>query len=333
MPIIKNMIEEVERILRERGKQIEKTLKTSIPREGTANLNDAVWYHLDAGGKRIRPVLAILTCEALGGDISKVMPFAAACELLHNWFLVHDDLEDGDRVRRDRPAVWVKYGMAHGINIGDFMSEKVYELVLKANLDDKTKIRLISEIVETCARTAEGQTMDINLRKNCNPSEEEYMKMIELKTAWYLTLPMVGGAIVAGRQDLAGKIKAFGMKIGPAFQIADDLLDLTRGKGRGEIGSDIKEGKRSMMVVHCASRCSESERKRLFRILDTPRGKTGKEDIEYVKRLFSKYGSLDYAKKKARSLVEDGNKAISSLPEGLGRLLGDFAEYLVERKK
>jgi geranylgeranyl pyrophosphate synthase len=158
------------------------------------------------------------------------------------------------------------------------------------------------------------------------------MRMIEMKTAWYLTLPMVGGAIIAGRQDLAGSIKEFGMKVGPAFQIADDLLDLTKGKGRGETGSDIKEGKRSMMVVHCVSRCGEDERKRLFEILDAPRGKTKRGDVEYVRRLFEKYGSLDYARGRARSLVAGSKNISSSLPRELREILDGFAEYLVERK-
>jgi geranylgeranyl pyrophosphate synthase len=326
------MMEEIERILKERGKQIEMSLGKAIPRKGVANLNDAVWYHLDSGGKRIRPVLAILTCESLGGDVSKIMPFAAACELLHNWLLVHDDIEDGDRVRRDRPAVWVKYGTAHAVNIGDFMSEKVYELILESDLDVDTKLALIGEIVETCTKTAEGQAMDMNLRSERKPGEKDYARMIELKTAWYLTLPMVGGAIVAGRQDMTAKIKEFGMKIGPAFQIADDLLDLTKGKGRGEIGSDIKEGKRSIMVVHCASRCGEVERKRLFEILDAPRDKTSGVDIEYARQLFEKYGSLEYAKSRAKALSVESRKISSSLPDELRRVLDGFAEYLVERK-
>jgi len=326
------MMEEIERILKERGKQIEKALETAVPRKGVANLNDAVWYHLDSGGKRIRPVLAILTCEALGGDVEKAMPFAAACELLHNWLLVHDDIEDGDRMRRGKPAVWAKYGISHGINIGDFMSEKVYELVVESGFSDSTKLELINEIVETCVKTAEGQAMDMNLRGESHPSEKDYMKMIEMKTAWYLTLPMVGGAIAAGRRDLAQKIKAYGMKVGPAFQMADDFLDVTKGKGRGEIGSDIKEGKRSIMVVHCINECDESERKRMLEILDKPREDTSGEDVRYVLSLFTKYGSLEYARKKAKSLADEGRAISSSLPPSLGRILDGFAEYLVERK-
>ncbi|MFH1236984.1 MAG: polyprenyl synthetase family protein [Candidatus Aenigmatarchaeota archaeon] len=327
------MIEEVERMLKKKGKAIEKELEKAIPRKGTPNLNDAVWYHLNSGGKRVRPVLAILTCEALGCDTNKVMPFAAACELLHNWLLVHDDIEDGDRMRRDKPALWVKYGVAHGINVGDFMSLKVVDIVLNSQLDDAIKLSLFAEIAETCVKTAQGQTMDMNLRGQRSPSEKDYMKMIELKTAWYLTLPMVGGAIVAGRTGLVPKIKEFGMKVGPAFQIADDLLDLTEGKGRGEIGSDIKEGKRSIMVVHCSVKCSRDERKRMFEILDKPRENTTKGDIAYVKSLFEKHGSIEYARQKARSLVDESTQTTSSMPGELRSMLDDFARYLIERKK
>lgn len=327
------MIERVERMLKEKGVLIEKEIEKAIPRHGIENLNDAIWYHLGTGGKRIRPVLAILTCEALGGDVKKILPFAAACEILHNWLLIHDDIEDGDRVRRDRPAVWVKYGVGHGINIGDYMSEKVYEFVINSDLNETTKMRLIKEMVDTCLKTSEGQAMEMNLRRNNNPSERDYMKMIEGKTAYYLTLPMVGGAIVAGRPELVGKIREFGMKVGPAFQIADDLLDLTAGKGRMEIGSDIREGKRSIMVVHCSSKCSGKERKKLFEILNKPREKTSKEDILFVKELFEKYGSLEYARNRAKSLIEEAKEITSGMPEELKEILNQFADYLVERKK
>ncbi len=327
------MIPEVERILKEKVELIEKEIERVIPRKGIRNLNDAVWYHLDSGGKRIRPVLAILTCESLGGDLRKIIPFAAACEILHNWLLIHDDIEDGDRIRREKPAVWVKYGLAHGVNVGDFMSEKVYDFIIKSDLDDRTKIKLVKEIVETCVKTSEGQTLDMNLRKNNDPKESDYMRMIELKTAYYLTLPMVGGAIVAGKPELTDKIREFGLKVGPAFQMADDLLDLTKGKGRGETGSDIKEGKRSIMAVHCSSKCGSKEKNKLFEILNKPREKTSKEDIILVKELFEKHGSPEYAKNKAKSLIEESKKITKGMPEKLRRILDQFAEYLIERKK
>jgi len=328
---------DVEEILTTVGREVEKGIETLLPRKGVKNLNDAVWYHLDTGGKRLRPALAILTYKALKGDAEKIIPFACACEILHNWFLIHDDIEDGDVIRRNKETVWKKYGLAHGINVGDYMSEKVYEFILSLKdrgFEDKTVMRLLKEVVFTSIKTAEGQTRDMNLRNNNNPTEEEYMKTVKEKTAYYMTMPIVGAAILAGIDDeMIERIKNIGMKIGPAFQITDDILDLTEGKGRGDIGSDIREGKRSILVVHCSRLCNDEEREKLFSILNKPREETTQEDVLYVKSLFEKYGSVDYAKDTAKKLIEEAKEEIKKLPPELSEIMEAFANYMIERKK
>jgi len=331
------MIGDIEKLMSDLAPQFEKEILRVIPREGVENLNNAVWYHLGSGGKKMRPALAVVACKSLGGDVKKVMPFAAACELLHNWFLVHDDIQDGDEFRRGQPAVWKKYGLAHGINVGDFMSEKVYELVMLTDdegVDSQITLRLVREIAQTCSKTSEGQAMDINMRYNNSPTEEQYMETITKKTAWYFVLPIVGGSLLAGASpETIQKIKEFGLRAGPAFQIADDLLDLTEGKGREDIGSDIREGKRSMMVVHCSNACSADEKEKLFDILNKPRDQTSKEDILWVKELFEKHGSMEYSRKKANSMVDEAKIISDSLPEETKNILNNFASYVVERKR
>lgn len=331
------MKDEIEHILEEFVPEIEKEIAKVIPKQGIPNLNDAVWYHLETGGKRLRPILAIMTCRALGGDVKRVIPFAAACEMIHNWLLIHDDIEDGDMMRRNKETVWKKYGTDHGINIGDFIAAKVYEIILKSKnlgVDESTIIRLFEESVKTCVKTAEGQTREMNLRKNNNPTETEYMDMVKQKTAYYLTLPIIGGAVITGAQDsVIEKIKEFGLKIGPAFQMTDDLLDLTEGKGRDGIGSDIKEGKRSIMVVHCSSKCEPDEKNKLFDILNKPRKDTSKDDVLWVKGLFEKYGSIEYTKESAEELVKESENIISDIPSELRKILNWFAEYMIKRKK
>ncbi|MBI2076145.1 MAG: polyprenyl synthetase family protein [Candidatus Aenigmarchaeota archaeon] len=326
----------IEKILAEKGKLIDKEIRSVFPKS-VQNLHDAVYYHLGTGGKRIRPVLAIAVCEALGGDVKKVIPFAAACEVLHQWLLIHDDIEDGDRIRREKEAVWVKYGLAHGINIGDYMSAKVYELILNSKnygVGNETVFRLLNATVKTAVKTAEGQAMDMNLRKSNNPSEKDYMDMVVGKTGHYLAIPMVGGAIVAGADEkVIGTIREFGPCIGPAFQITDDILDLTAGKGRKEIGRDIKEGKRSMLVVHCLSKCNKKEKKSLLRILNKPADKTTNADVLLVKKLFGKYGSIEYAQDKAKELINKSKEITKDLPPKLRSILDEFADYMVERKR
>jgi geranylgeranyl pyrophosphate synthase len=315
---------------------IDKEIKSVFPGKGIANLNDAVWYHLDTGGKRLRPILAIMTCEALGGNVKKILPFAAACEILHSWLLIHDDIEDGDRVRRNQPALWVKYGLAHGINVGDYMSQKVFELILnskKYGVDNEIIFKLIDAMITTSIRTAEGQTMDMNLRNNNNPTEEDYMKMIMNKTGYYMTVPLVGGAIVAGHDELIKDIIEFGKCVGPAFQISDDILDLTEGKGRGEIGRDIKEGKRSILAIHCLSKCNKEEKKKLLDILNKPVEETGDKDVAHAKQLFEKYGSVNYSIKKAQELVDKSRRITKKMPKELQEILNFFADYIINRKK
>ncbi len=328
---------DIEKLSQEKSHLIDKEIE-AVFSGGVPNLHDAIRYHLETGGKRLRPLLAIATYEALdkstAQDDGKIIPFAAACEILHNWFLVHDDIEDGDLVRRDKPAVWAKYGLAHGVNVGDYMAQKVFELILnsrKYGVDDRTTMKLLDAMVATALRTAEGQAMDINMRSS-EPTEKDYMEMVMGKTGHYFTVSMVGAAIVAGREELVPALIEFGRHIGPAFQITDDLLDLTEGKGRGEIGRDIKEGKKSILVIHCLGKCSREEKQLLLNMLNKLPEETTNEDVGHVISLLEKYGSVDYARNKAEELREQALNSIKKLPE-LHEILESFADYLVRRKK
>jgi len=175
------------------------------------------------------------------------------------------------------------------------------------------------------------------------------MRMITGKTAHYLTLPMVGAAVAAGsRQDMINKMIEFGKFIGPAFQITDDVLDLTEGKGRGEIGRDIKEGKRSILVIHCLSKCTKDEKKKIIEILNKSPEKTSSADVEilnkspektssadvaFAKKLFEKYKSIEYARSRAESFAAQAKKIADTMPRNLKEILYFFADYLVKRRK
>ncbi len=316
---------------------MEEELHSVIPGGGVPNFHDAMHYHLSTGGKRIRPLLAILTARALGVDENKVLPFAVACELLHNWLLIHDDIEDGDTFRRGKPAVWVKYGLAHGINVGDGMAHYAMKAVLKCHergVPAEVVFRLLEAYADTAIKTSEGQAMEINLRENNNPTEEEYMQMVTGKTAYYLTLPMVGGAIIGGLDEkLIEKIVEYGKCVGPAFQIRDDIIDLTEGKGRDDIGNDIKEGKRSILVVYALERASDEEKNKLIEILNKPREETTRDDVLWVMELFKKTGAIDRASKKAENLIENAKEIIQPLPPELREILEAMADYMIRREK
>jgi len=332
----KSKVLNFEKLLANKIELVDDEISKLIPRVGgIPNLHDAIWHTISAGGKRLRPVMCLLVAETLNGDRVKALRFAAAVELIHSFLLIHDDIEDQDVVRRNRPSLWVKYGLAHAVNSGDYIIPKVYETILglrQLSLDESKLIDLLDAVTVCLKETGEGQAMEINTRKKDMLNEDEYLEVIRKKTGYYLTLPIIGAAIISGAPtDVMTSIRRYGNFVGPAFQIHDDVIDLTKGKGRGERGCDIKEGKRSFLVVHAMSKCTLQERKTLLALLNKPREKKTKEDIEWVTILFDRYKSVDAGVKKAHELVKQGKEEISNVPQRLKKLLYGFANFAIER--
>jgi geranylgeranyl pyrophosphate synthase len=308
-----------------------------------ANLREGALYGLGLDvedrsmrGKRLRSILCLLTCEALGGSAADAMPFAVASELLHNLALVHDDIADQDVIRRWRPTVWVRYGLGHAVNIGDYLFSKAIEATLELRergFTESKVLELVNLVVTTASRTIEGQSIDLDFHSRRDLSVDDYLKACVAKTGYYLAAPAVGGAMIAGapRETLAALCE-FGDHAGPAFQVIDDLLDLTRGKGRGEIGADIKEGKRSLPVILVSEACTDGERERLYTTLDLPRAETAERDVEWVMDLFVKYQVIDAAFAWAQRLLVAADRAVSTLPEPLSEALCAASEYMVTRR-
>lgn len=336
-------MEEFQEYLDEKSDFIDKEIERFVQEdEKVENLHEGMIYSLGLDtsdrkirGKRVRPVLALMTCESLGEDYSKAIPFAVSAELLHSFLLVHDDIEDKDEVRRNRPSVWKKYGRAHGINIGDYIFVKTYRAILRsqeAGVEGEKVIRLVDLLTKTVDRTGIGQAMDIGARESDEITVEHYMRTVTEKTGYYLAYPIIGGAIISGASEETLKsLEDFGKYIGPVFQIADDILDLTEGKGREEIGCDIKEGKRSLLVALAASKCAPDEKERLFEILNKNREYTTETDISWVISLFEKYGIIEMTRMRAREMLDAAKSAIQNVPDELRENLSAAAEFFLER--
>lgn len=306
------------------------------------NLHEGVRYALGldrverrARGKRLRPALCLLTCESLDGSTEAALPFALACEMMHNFLLVHDDIEDRDAVRRGRESVWIRFGLDHGINIGDYMFAQVYDLVQRSRdrgLPEAVVLRLVALVSETVKGTGEGQAMEMNARGRRDLTPEGYMEIVTAKTGLYLAAPLVGGALVArAPEEVTALLRSLGDRIGPIFQIADDVLDLTKDKGRGEVGSDIKEGKRSLLVVHAAQACSPREREELYRILDTPRKEVTAEEVAWAMELFERHGAVEAARARGRGMLEEAQALVAKLPAPLDANLQTALEFMLAR--
>jgi geranylgeranyl pyrophosphate synthase len=319
--------------LAEAGARIGPVLEELFPREGHDFLSDVVWYHLATGGKRIRPAICLLTCEQLGGDPSEAVYFAAAVETLHNMFLIHDDLEDGDPVRRDRDAVWVRYGPGNAINAGDYLLSTAYLAILKTPLPDSVRVRLVRAFSEVFQTTCRGQAMDLNRRGAEDLTVPDYLDMVTLKTGRYLALGMVGGAIVAGQgDDVCAHIDSLGESMGAAFQIRDDMIDLTVGKGRGGMtGCDIREGKPSFLYAHALGAASHEMRRQLVEIMRRPRDQTTDADVQRVREIYEQLGSLDYAQAEADRLIERSFEVIDGMPVQDKDFFRRLARHMVSR--
>lgn len=338
---MKQLSPELETFFNDGQQLVDKTLREIITPQKSPirNLDDGMAYALGLddeqanAGKRIRPLLCLLVCKELSGDARPALPFAAAIELMHNFCLVHDDIEDGDEMRRGRPAVWKQYGLPHAINIGDYLFTKVFQALLLDSYSTPPDrlVRLFDLMRSTLDHTHRGQALDMNAREG-RISVEDYMNLVTEKTGHYLAAPMIAGAISAGADgEIPTALGTFGLMIGPMFQIRDDVIDLTHGKGRGTIGNDIREGKRSFLVAHALEHASPSEQEELLAILDLPRSDTTQQHVDRALAIFETSGAMKAADDKCADLKDKAIKALQVLPESLKQRLLEVTEYLTAR--
>jgi geranylgeranyl diphosphate synthase type I len=249
--------------------------------------------HLTTGGKRIRARLALAAATALGAEGDEAIPWAAACELLHNASLVHDDLQDGDRMRRDAPTLWVRHGAAQAINAGDLLLMLPTVALESLTCDYGVRWLLSRALARFAADTVRGQSLEMTLLDSRRFGWEDYVRAVHGKTAGFFALPIYGSALLAGKSDTKAHALADAFAtIGTIFQIQDDVIDLYGEKGRDAVGADIREGKVSALVVE-HMRLYPGEATWLQEILSTPREDTAEEDVTEVIRRFRDGGALE----------------------------------------
>ena len=306
------------------------------------SLTEPIWDFLDRGGKRWRPVLFLLIYNALGGeDMERVKDLVIIPELIHNGTIIIDDIEDKGELRRGKPCLHHIFGEDIAVNAGNFLYFFPLIAVIKnKNLETKIKEKVYEIFTQEMINVSLGQGTDIFWHKGKarEISEEEYLQMCAYKTGCLARMSAKIAAILANADnETIEKVGKIAESIGVAFQIQDDILDIAlRGKEREKFGksfgNDIKEGKRTLMVIYTLQKATEEEKKRLLEILDKEEN-TEKEIREAIK-ILEKYNSLDYARKKARKIVEESWKeAEPLLKEGKAKeLLKEFVHYLIERK-
>jgi len=304
-------------------------------------LADPVWDILDRGGKRWRAALFLLICETLGKDPMELLDFAIIPEVVHNGTLMIDDVEDSSELRREKPCTYKVFGIDIAINAGNAM----YYLPLLPLIVNREKIspetlRDIYEIyVQEMINLSMGQAMDIawhkGLTSTCDLTQEDYLQMCAYKTGTLARMAAKIAAVLAeANNDLVIKLGVFAENIGVAFQMQDDILDLTGkefAEKKGAFGMDITEGKRTLLVIQTLKVASIQEKNRLIEILDmhTSDQKLRDEAITIIK----KNRSIEYVTEMAEKMVEDSwLSAEQYLPPSQAKeKLKAFTQFLIKR--
>lgn len=263
-------------------------------------------------GKALRPALCLATVGAFGGRPADAMPAAVAIELLHNAFLVHDDIVDGSQRRRGRPTLSAEYGTALALNAGDalaVMANRVLRHYVQG-LDRDLGDRLENEFEVMALRTLEGQATELGWRHDDvrDLTPEDYLDLIMHKTCWYTSIhPLRVGALLGsnGRADLRPMVR-FGFHLGAAFQIQDDLLNLEGNEQEygKEIDGDLFEGKRTLPLIHLMSAADGSDRATVDRYLGLDRSDRSAELVREIRALLDAYGSIEYARAYAQGIAD-----------------------------
>ena len=294
--------------------EVEKTLRELQLWKGEPQaLYQPAVYALGQGGKRIRPVLALMACGLFGKDYREALMPAVGLEVFHNFTLLHDDVMDNAAMRHGMPTVHVKWNADTAILSGDAMFAAASCLVAKAPKD------CLSEVLDAFHRLAlgvcEGQQYDMNFETQPAVSKSEYMEMIRLKTAVLIAGSLEIGALVAGApQEDVKRLYAYGNKIGLAFQLQDDWLDLYADESKfgKRIGGDIRENKKTYLYVRAIENLKETDRKKL-EALFTSTGMNEEEKIATVKALFEKANAHEDCRDAVNQLFAEAGTEIDAL--------------------
>jgi geranylgeranyl diphosphate synthase type II len=314
---------------------VETALTTLIPNPLPYTLYEPMRYTLLSGGKRVRPVLAMLACDAVGGNGMDALYAGIAVEILHNFTLIHDDIMDAAPVRRNRATVHVKWNESAAILSGDGMIAIAYQTLLRS--PDLTRLRELIEamnigIIEVC----EGQALDLEFQDCSTIDLSQYFRMIDKKTAKMLELAVkVGGIIGNGSGTQIEALCEYARTAGIAFQVQDDWLDIAADASKlgKTIGGDILEGKKTYLIIKALEQ-RDSLPPQDRALLDEFLAKRGlsAEHIPAMQCLFEQNGVFASARTEVEKLTREAHNALDVLPDNAGRtLLHEFATMLLER--
>ncbi len=314
---------------------VDEALEESLDLDIQRKLIDAMRHYPLAGGKRLRPVMAMLVADAINGTGKRTIPFGVALELTHNFTLIHDDLMDQDDLRRGVITVHKAFDDPTAINAGDVLFARAFEVLTDLECDDRTMREIVRDLAKTVRLIGEGQQSDMDFESRGDVTEADAMKMIELKTAVFFETAARGGALIAkGTPEQVEAMKRYGINVGIGFQLHDDLLDIIGEQEK--IGkpkwSDLREGKKTVILLHAIENSSPEDRQT---ILDNiGREDVTMEELARVVEVLERTGAIDFIKTTTKEMSDKAVEYLNVLPDSEHKdLLIGIADYMVSRDK
>lgn len=285
-------------------------------------------YIVSGGGKRLRPLLVLLSANACGYKGDQHIPLAAIIEFIHTATLLHDDVVDNSELRRGNATANAKWGNAPSVLVGDFLHSRSFQLMVEIG-----RLEIMQVISDATTVIAEGEVLQLLNQRNPDTTEESYMQVILGKTAMLFQAATEAGAILADASDAEREgMRLYGRHLGIAFQIVDDLLDYlsdseTMGKN---VGDDLAEGKTTLPLIYAMRVGSEEDRKLIRHAIR----EGGLDDLQPVLEIVHRTGAIDYTRQQAKSQLDKAVRALDALPASSFRdTLITLTEQALDRTK
>jgi len=314
------------------AKTVNKYLKTKLNGEPKI-LYDAAGHLIVNGGKRLRPFMVIKSCQILGGRIVNAMPAASAVEMVHNFTLVHDDIMDNDDMRHGVPTVHKKFGLSVAILAGDVLFSKAYQVISNSKLSPSAVNQIVSRLAKACVEVCEGQLLDIKMAEEKRiPSQSEYIKMIDKKTAALFDVSCAMGALCATNKikDISN-LSSFGKNLGIAFQITDDLIGVMGDPKitKKPVGNDLREGKKSLPILMAINMAKGKNKQIILHAFGNTKASKGElsKAVEVIRTL----GIEENVRNQALKYAERAEKSLGKYSGKAKKELIDLLDFVVKR--
>ena len=306
--------------LSKRAKEVDKQVMSYLEGNDDKKLMLAVRHYPSAGGKRLRPVLAEVVAQAIGKAGDKAVPFACCLELVHNFTLVHDDVMDNDSMRRGRPAVHVLFDVPTAIIAGDALFARAFEVLSETDVPPERMRRLFHITAHTVWLIAEGQQEDMDFENipAAQLAMEDYMGMIYKKTAVLFECAAEGAALIAGGTDeQVTSMKDYARLLGMGFQVWDDILALTGDEHKlgKPVGNDIRNGKRTLIVLYALHSMKEADPRRKTLLKALGNDAATPEEIDAAIKALHDCGAIDHARSTAIGYADQAKAKLKCLPD------------------